>query len=216
MKTTINTNNDTVREAYVFGADLVGQYDFPQLKPINAHVENLIPIPFHTARGVKRPKECFIHFFEHDYMFERVWNNSKKYLDILRNFKYVCGPDFSAYGDMPKALQIYNRYRSRAMAYWFQLNGINVIPTVGWGEEETYDYCFDGLPKNSTLAVSTNGCFSITGKENYRKGFNEMCKRLSPNRVVVVGREIQVDTKVEVIYKNSHGQDMTYRLGGKQ
>ena len=36
-----------------------------------------------------------------------------------------------------------------------QDRGLTVIPTVYWGEENTYDFCFDGLPENSTLSIYT-------------------------------------------------------------
>ena len=116
---------------------------------------------------------------------------------------------------MPMAMQIWNRYRNRALAYYMWLNDVNIIPTVGWSNRESYDWCFDGLPKYSTLAVSTNGCFSKEGKECYRNGFKEMCRRLEPNRVVIVGRKIEVDVDVEMIYLESFGQDMTKRIGGE-
>ena len=98
------------------------------------------------------------------------------------------------------------------MAYYLWLNDISVIPTAGWSGEDTWEYCFDGLPMYSTLAVSTNGCFSKDGKECYRKGFAEMCRRLHPDRVVVVGREIEVDCDVEIQYLQSYGQDISRRL----
>ncbi len=134
---------------------------------------------------------------------------------MMSNFKYVISTDFSAYSDMPLALQIYNRYRNRAMAYYMWLNGLNVIPCCGWGLPDTWDYCFDGLPMHSTLAVSTNGCFSSDGKECYRAGFKEMCRRLEPDRVVVVGRPIDVDVDVEIVYLQSYGQDMERRANGR-
>ena len=33
--------------------------------------------------------------------------------------------------------------------------GIRVIPTVNWGLENTFDFCFNGIEKGSTVAVST-------------------------------------------------------------
>lgn len=211
----MNTNNDVLRERLIYGAELVGDYEFPQLPCVHAHITATKAVPFNACRSEKNPKKSIAHFYIEDAAFECVWNQPEKYLDILRNFQYVITPDFSAYSGMPKTLQLYNVYRNRALAYWFDLNNINIIPNVGWGTAETFSYCFDGLPKNSTLAVSTNGCFSKQGKLIYQQGFTEMCKRLSPKQVVVIGREIPVEIDVPIIYFESHGQSMTDRLRGE-
>lgn len=208
MHDTLNTRYDVLKERFIYHAELVGKYDFPQLPEVHAHPEGLRAVPFNLAKNEKRPKECVAHFFCDDYRFESFYLRPQKYMPILQNFKYVISTDFSAYSDMPLALQIYNRYRNRAMAYYMWLNGLNVIPAVGWGLPGTWDYCFDGLPMHSTLAVSTNGCFSPDGKDCYRSGFKEMCRRLDPDRVVVVGRPIDVDVDVEIVYLQSYGQDM--------
>ena len=33
--------------------------------------------------------------------------------------------------------------------------GIRVIPSVSWGNENTFEFCFEGIEKGSTVAVST-------------------------------------------------------------
>ncbi|MDE6470643.1 MAG: DUF4417 domain-containing protein [Eubacterium sp.] len=32
---------------------------------------------------------------------------------------------------------------------------MRVIPTISWGLENTFDYCFNGIEKESTVTVST-------------------------------------------------------------
>lgn len=207
-----HTVKDTMNEKYIYGAELVGKYQFPQLEETSVIPNSDRAIPFHMATKEKNPKKAICHFFEDDYQFERVWKDCDRYIPILKNFKAVCTPDFSSYSNMPLAMQIWNRYRNRSLAYYMWLNDVNIVPTVGWGSEYTYEYCFDGLPRNSTLAVSTNGCFTKEGKECYRNGFKEMCRRLEPNRIIIIGREIEVDVNVEKIYLNSYGQEMSNRL----
>lgn len=212
MYDTINTKKDMLKEKYIFASELTGKYNFPQLPENNAYFDNLRAVPFNLAATEKYPKNCLCHFFIDDEGFERVWNNADKYIPMLKNFKYVCTPDFSFYNDMPLAMQIWQVYKNRALSWYLSLNGINIIPSVGWGFENTYDFCFDGLPKNSVLSVSTNGCFSTQGKECYRKGFAEMCRRLTPLKVLIVGRKIDVDTNIRTIYMDSFGQSLTKKL----
>lgn len=208
----ISTINDVAKEKYILGAELT-KFGFPVLNPVRARCDKLRPVPFQDAGKEKKPKECIAHFFTDDYRFERIWNNCEKYLDMLKNFKYVCSPDFSCYSNMPYALQLWQIYRSHAISYFLSANGISVIPTVTWSGEESFDFCFGGLPQNSTLAVSTNGCFTEQGKDCYRKGFKEMCRCLNPYNVLVIGREIRVDADIEIVYLNSFGQDMSKRIG---
>lgn len=212
----VNTKDDVLRERFIYGAELTGKYGFPQLPPINASADRLRPVPFNSASKEKHPADCLCHFFIDDNLFERLWNNPQKYFDMLGNFKYIAGVDFSFYDDMPVALQIYQVYRSRALSWWLTLNGMDVIPVVGWGSADTYDFCFDGLPIHSTLIVSTNRCFTDAGKHCYIAGFREMARRLEPFRVLVVGRPIETGTEetTEIIYLDSFGQELTQKLRG--
>ena len=44
--------------------------------------------------------DSWIYFYEDVAAFERLWNNPRKYLPILKRFKGVISPDFSFYRDM--------------------------------------------------------------------------------------------------------------------
>ena len=211
----ISTKKDTLKERYIDGAILTGKYGFPQLPLISADTSGLKSVPFNLARKEKRPKESVCHCFIDDNRFSNLWNEPIKHIEYLQNFRYFIPPDFSFYSDMPLVLQIYQVYRTRAMHYYLSCFGINCIPVVGWSDESSFGFCFDGLPEHSTLAVSTNGCFSKNGKECYRRGFSEMCRRLKPRNVIVVGRQIEVAEDVEIQYLDSFGQEMTKRIGEK-
>ena len=120
--------------------------------------------------------------------FERLWNQPNKYLPILQKYAGVISPDFSVYRDMPLVMQQWNTYRSRALAVWFQNNGIEVIPNVRFNDERTYDFCFDGIEKSKTIAVGTHGCIkNKIDKDYFKKGLAELVKRLSPKTIIVYG-----------------------------
>lgn len=207
----ICTQNDVLRERFISGAELVGKYGFPQLEPINADVIGLKPVPFHMASKEKNPRQSILHCFVDDSRFYGLWREPLKILDTLLNFKYVCPCDFSVYSNMPLALQIYNVYRNRAIHHYLTCCGVNCIPVVTWSDESSFEWCFDGLPQNSTLSISTNGCHSIRSREHYKRGFYEICKRLNPNRVIVVGSEIEVDCDVKIQYLDGFSQQMRKR-----
>lgn len=208
----ICTQNDVLRERFITGAELVGKFGFPQLEPINADVTGLKPVPFHMANKEKNPRPAICHCFLEDYRFETLWKEPLKSIDTLLNFKYVCPCDFSVYSNMPLALQIYNVYRDRVIHHFLTCCGVNCVPVVVWSDESSFEWCFDGLPQNSTLAVSTNGCHTIRAREYYKRGFVEMCKRLNPNLVIVVGGKIDVDYDVEIQYLDGFSQQMKKRM----
>lgn len=81
-----------------------------------------------------------------------------------------------------------NTYFNRAVGVYLQQHGIPVIPTVRWSDEDSFRYCFNGLPKHSILAVSTHGCIkSNEQKRIFRVGLLKMIELLEPTDVIVHG-----------------------------
>ena len=183
----ITFERDTFKLSLLEGAELVGYYGFPKLKPNNI-IDNVYALPFNYMLSTSSPERYYLHFYIDDYQFERVWDKPHLYTALLKQFKGVFAPDFSLYLDMPKIYQIWNCYRSRALAYYWQQNGINIIPNVTWSDEESFNWCFDGLPENSAVAVSSLGCMkNARSRLNFCKGYVEMCKRLKPTLIYFYG-----------------------------
>ena len=132
--------------------------------------------------------EAWVHFYEDDAVFERVWNNPRRYLPILKRYKGVISPDFSIYRDMPLVMQKWNIYRSRAVAFWLQKNGIPVIVNVRWGDERTYDVCCAGVPKGASIAVGSHGCIKLLREREYfARGLSHAVETLTPKTIIVYG-----------------------------
>jgi hypothetical protein len=130
----------------------------------------------------------FLHFFEDDYKFERIWRDPHRYLSRIQAYGGVISPDFSVYREMPLLQQMYNIFRSRVIGQWLSRNGVIVVPNIRWGDERTYDCCFDGLPKNSVLAIGTHGCAKhIDDRRCLFDGLMIMRERLQPKAIVVYG-----------------------------
>lgn len=140
-------------------------------------------------RRAKTEKHTRYIFFVDDYQFERCWSALGTYTKLLEQFNYVCTPDFSLYIDMPKAIQIYNHYRKHYLGAYWQSKGIKVLPTIAWSDKSSYDFCFDGEPKNSVVVTSTVGILSSdTSKRLFLDGYREMKERLNPSLVICYGR----------------------------
>ena len=177
-----------------------GQYDgenyygIPDLEPTQTTGDKLLR--FCDFNQIDDHENYIAHFYYDDYKFINAWREPDLYIEKLKKFKAVISPDFSLYTDFPRALQILSCYRRNWCGVYWKEKGIDVIPDVVWGDEESFNYCFLGLPKHSTLAVSTVGVTNDdewNGKEDdiFRKGYNEMLNRLEPTTVIFYGSEIE-------------------------
>lgn len=158
--------------------------------PIIESVPHCIPAELVLFTEMRKAKnhDAWIHFYTDDRRFKSIWTTPTKHLPQLREFQGVISPDFSVYRDMPLALQIYGVFQNRAVAYWLSTQGLNVIPNVRWGDKRSFDFCFDGLPLDSVVAVGTNGCLRDAGdRELFQVGLDEMCCRLHPQVILVYG-----------------------------
>lgn len=194
-----------------YNLDLVSRWDcgrggMPVLEPCTAKPGDLMGFNYakSTPDEAKRGKGC--HFFIDDYQFERVWTSPAAYLDALKGYACVLTPDFSLYMDMPLPMQIWNLYRSRALGCYWQEQGFEVVPTLSWAQPETYKWAFDGLPKGSTVAVSTVGVKADPEcLQTWFDGMEAAMRALKPARVLLYGGDVGFDFgDAEVVgYKNN-------------
>lgn len=185
FKSDMKSCKDAFNAFLVTLATYAGIFEFPIIRPIN-RVPNRI-IAFSKAIGCK-DFDQWVHFYEYDYLFERVWRNPRRYLPILMRFNGVILPDFSVYRDMPLVMQLWNIYRSRAIGFWLQTNGVEVITNVRWGDRRTYRACCDGAPKGSVIAVGTVGAIqSAKDRRFFEEGLAVVVGRLIPKTIIVFG-----------------------------
>jgi hypothetical protein len=171
------------------GAELAGKYDMPVLQAVHEVVPDKM-VPFHNAISQKEPEKLWYHFYEDDYQFERIWNNTDKYIPILRRFKGGITPDFSVYLDMPRSQQIWNCWRNRVLAYYMQKQGLLVVPNVSWSDVESLEWAFDGIPEGSVLSVTSQGCMGhdYICKQSFLNGLHELVRKKHPELIIVYGK----------------------------
>ena len=98
-------------------------------------------------------------------------------MEKLKKYKAVLSPDFSMYIEMNKALQLYNTFRNRWCGAYLASKDIQVIPMVNWGDENTFEFCFDGIPKGSIVAVSTYMVHEHNNHADQKDFFYERLRR---------------------------------------
>ena len=160
-------------------------YGIPDIRKDEFEIKELIPYRVDSRRNGTA------HFFLDDYRFERCWKWADSQIPELRKYDGVLSPDFSMYTTYPKAFQIWQVYRNRWCAAFWQAHGIKVIPTISWSTEDSYDFAFLGVEKGSVVAVGTVGVLNDEyAKKLFLDGFKEMVKRLEPKEILVYGNRL--------------------------
>ena len=181
------TKYDIFHSYLVRTAIYAGEEEFPSIKSCN-EIPNRI-VPFSEAmKSNFFDYDCWVCFYELDYLFIRFWNNPKKYLNRLKKFRGIISCDFSVYVNMPLVMQKYHIYMGRALANWLIENGVKVIPNVRLGDERTYKFAFDGLFKGDTIAIGTIGTTKISvEKKLIINAINKTIEVLEPTDIVIYG-----------------------------
>lgn len=139
-----------------------------------------------TKKELKSRAAC--HFYLDDYRFERIWTYPEKYFELLKSFKCVIQADFSLYLDMPRAIQMWNKYRSNLLAAWWQAEGIEVVPSLVWSDRESFDFAFKGLPRGGVYATTAVGCHSGEAKKFWEAGMAYALEELKPETLLFFGK----------------------------
>lgn len=175
----------------------------PIIKKPHLHDYNLKKIRltnFKNLKSLRYREETIINLFNFDDVLEATWNDPLKYVSKFHDCLAVASPDFSIFTNMNEFEIKHNVFRSRWTGALWQSMGINVIPTVSWAYENTYDICFSGLEEESIVIVSTIGV--ADNKNVFLKGFEELKARINPELIIVLGK----------LYPEMTGKFLSYSL----
>lgn len=189
-------NVQNVEKGFFFSSN---SYGIPDMKADEFNVKELIPYRVDSNRNGTA------HFFLDDYRFERCWKNADSQIEELKKYDGVLSPDFSMYTNYPTAFQIWQVYRNRWCACYWQSLGIKVIPTVSWSDESSYKYAFLGIPKHSVVAIGTVGILNDeNAKKLFMQGFKEMLKQLEPKEILIYGnRSKQMESELSNLFASA-------------
>lgn len=172
---------------YTLGADFTGKYKFPVLQQ-QRNLPDKMALPINYMLSTQNLNDNWFHCFVGDKQFNRFWYSFDKYIPYLKSVGGIISTDFSIYRNDDEDIQIRNIYRNRVMAYAMQKVNPNTIPTAGFGAENTWNWCFDGLPFHSTVAITTNG--TLTDPEAQRLfvgGVDALVQTVKPYALVICG-----------------------------
>jgi len=172
------------------------------------------PLPSSWAPFCKRKgkSESGIHFFSYDYTFNSVLTSPEKYLENRKNYPVVVAPDFSQYMDMPACVRFTNSYTNKALAAYWQKNGVNVIANVTWSDPESYEYSIAGQPHGSIVAINSNGAMKYNfSKYLWKRGYDYVVSHLEPSVILRFGPKMPGEIESISIYvENEYLNSMRY------
>lgn len=188
-----NIVDDGFYSRMAVGARFEGVFEFPVIHPCGLQELPTGAIPF-SKLDESTPTDCVV-FFENDPLFADVLVAADDYIDALGRCSYVASPDCSIYRDEPLAVQIANTYLNRLVGHCFQHHGLNVIPTVRWGDERSYStvlfaepFAFVGLPKRRIYWIGSYGnCRKPEDRFHFKRGLEAMMDFLEPEIVLCYG-----------------------------
>ncbi len=160
-----------------------GKYQIPLIRKqdIDLNTINLIGYS-DTKRDDKENAYKTVHLFTYDQLFDKVYENAADLAKKLRQYYALLSPDFSMFTDMPKALQIYSVFKNRWCGAYWQSLGLRVIPTISWGDESSFEFCFDGVEQGATVAVCTY--YRENCEEEFMLGYNRMLEVIKPQSIL--------------------------------
>lgn len=126
-----------------------------------------------------------VHFFVDDYRFEGIYNNPSKSLSRYSQYAFLLTPDFSMYSDMDMWRQLESVAKNRWCGAYWQSKGLTVIPTISWSTPSSYEFCFNGVERNATVAIGMIGC--KRNKLEFMRGYNAMLNKLDPATILCFG-----------------------------
>ncbi|MDO5649995.1 MAG: DUF4417 domain-containing protein, partial [Gallicola sp.] len=190
IKMTKTIIDDGFAAYLVEGAEFDGLWEIPIINGVQDIETPKDIIPFDKKRlfSTEEKQKMWIHFYMHDTRFRPVITNTAKYLPELSQFGAVISPDCSLYVDMPLGYQLGSKMMNHAVGHFMEYNGVTVIPNVRWGDERTFEFCFQGFRLGGVFAISTLGCIrSNEEKRMFRLGLEKMIEKLRPKKVIVNG-----------------------------
>ena len=166
--------------------EVEGRWGFPIIKKQQLDIENIELI---SCSDVSK-KDIInlhkgVHFFVEDFRFETIYNHPEKSLERYGKYRFLLTPDYSLYAEMDPWRQIESVGKARWVGAKWQAKGKIVIPTVSWGLARSFEFCFDGIQKNSIVAVGMIGC--KRNKDDFLKGYYQMLTKIEPEAIICLG-----------------------------
>ena len=138
-----------------------------------------------TKHNDTKHKDCGVLFFVDDYKFYNIGFQPKRTFKKLSQYPVLCTPEYSMFADLPIWVQKQHIGLNRWVGAYWQSRGLKVIPSINWGLAQSFEFCFQGVEKDSIVAVGMIGC--KMDKISFMRGYNEMLNQIKPEIILCYG-----------------------------
>lgn len=192
------------------------KWGIPTIKKNIVDLSNIELIGYNNVKdNYQNGKNKMVHFFVDDYKFltsfdeayahistqlQLYQGDTFKYVKRLAQYGHVISPDFSLRPEMPRWVQLMAIGKSRWVGAYWQSKTLSVIPSVSWGDESSFDFCFLGIEHGSMVAVSTLGCKQHP--KEFLQGYTRMLSVIEPSTIICYGKIIDGMEGNIVLYKH--------------
>ena len=187
-----------------------GEWNIPLVKRQFIDCANIQLIACSNTRknDTEVKKKFGVHFFVDDYRFKGIYDNPTRSLEKYSQYAFLLTPDFSLYADMPLHLQLMNVAKNRWVGAYWQSRGLTVVPTMSWGTAKSFKFCFDGVEKNSIVAVGMIGS-KTNNHLRFMRGYNAMIERVNPEAIICFGEPFaeMSGNIIKVPYRTTSGKE---------
>ena len=161
---------------------LSSEQDWPEINCKKANVQYIVNV--NDRKKISRG--CTVSTFIDDYHLERLWNQPVRYGNRFLELQvgHVMSPDFSLFIGMPKPMMMWNIYRSRMLGRLWADMGLNIIPTITWADEKSFEFCFNGITKGSVVAISDVGIRNNEERYYFDLGYHQMIDVIKPSQIL--------------------------------
>lgn len=176
-------------------------FDMPIIKPSLVVPDTTLTTPFDRISTKGSNTESLVIFYENDDRFYARLTHPWDYVERLKTYIGVIGPDLSQYIDMDYVTRLYHNYWNKVFTAYYQRHGVNMYPNVTWSLPDSYEYCVAGYPKKSVIAINSTGVlkyhFSIG---LWLKGYRYVVEKLDPVLILRYGPKIKGEYENRSMY----------------
>jgi hypothetical protein len=118
---------------------------------------------------------------------------------LAQEWMGIISPNYSLWAHQPRVIQIWQVYRSRYIARYWQSVGIKVIPDIDWIDEESFNFNLLGIPVGvETISLQVHTSLKSKAEETQRElGIRRICDELQPRTVLIYGAQPQWKSRIE-------------------
>lgn len=176
-------------------------FDMPIITPSFVVPNTTLTTPFDRISAKHANTDSLVVFYESDDRFYARLTHPWDYVERLKTYAGVIGPDLSQYIDMDYVTRLYHNYWNKVFTAYFQRHGVNMYPNVTWSLPDSYEYSVAGHPKKSIIAINSMGVlkyhFSIG---LWLKGYRYVVGKLNPPLILRYGPKIEGEYEEISVY----------------